>query len=738
MRKIAFLCFLLSGAASVSYQMIWLRDAMTYFGVITPVISAVLSVFMLGLTLGTLLAGKITTQASATRTLTLYALAELLIGFLALSVPALFKMGYKILLHSGAGLSTTYLLFSCVIITLTLLPACTLIGMTFPLLMHSLKNRDTQDGNFSFLYYANLLGALLGCLIPLVLIELYGLERSLTIIVIMNLAASALAVYALRSYQHDNTKPVSEPVQVTRVIPFRYILILFSFGFVALGSEVIWVKAFMPIVGPTVYSFAGILAVYLSASALGTGYHRRKNVIGGKRASLSTNAIILLPTAALLPVLGTSLAVIAAPVVYAYLFSFLSIAIICFLFGYLTPGIIDDIGGNNAYLATRAYIYSCIGCIVGPVFSTYILFPLLGIKYSLISYALLLLLVSLILFPRVKLQALKTACVFMIVLVLALKFPNDEDRIRGQGVLYRDQIGYVGAINSGHKQLLINGVGMTTLATTTKSMAHLPMLHHPTAKSALVICFGMGTTVRSLTTWPLEKITAVELSHGVIQSFNYFFADAGRVLADPRVRIVEDDGRRFLNRSREKFDVIIVDPPPPERAAGSGLLFSSEFLAAVKPHLNEGGIFVQFVGLPDPAAYSLFVNVSLNAIKHNFKYVRIYRSVNHMNLGWGLHVMASDTPFPQLSAQEFIRRLPANAQQDFREWEPRKSLLDLAEASLHTVDEKDLLNPQWNDLVLSDDRPYKEFVLLHHLLDYQTRGRTRAGNSSNSTSFASR
>jgi predicted MFS family arabinose efflux permease len=65
LRFILCLCFVLSGAASVSYQTIWLRDAMTYFGVITPVISSVLSAFMLGLALGTLLSGAVTRRIGA-------------------------------------------------------------------------------------------------------------------------------------------------------------------------------------------------------------------------------------------------------------------------------------------------------------------------------------------------------------------------------------------------------------------------------------------------------------------------------------------------------------------------------------------------------------------------------------------------------------------------------------------------------------------------------------------------
>ena len=49
-----------------------------------------------------------------------------------------------------------------------------------------------------------------------------------------------------------------------------------------------------------------------------------------------------------------------------------------------------------------------------------------------------------------------------------------------------------------NKWLLVNGIGMTKLTPITKFMAHLPLaMHREKPESALVICFGMGTTYRS-------------------------------------------------------------------------------------------------------------------------------------------------------------------------------------------------------------------------------------------------
>ena len=64
------------------------------------------------------------------------------------------------------------------------------------------------------------------------------------------------------------------------------------------------------------------------------------------------------------------------------------------------------------------------------------------------------------------------------------------------------------------KQLLVNGIGITILTPVTKVMAHLPLAAHGHAQSALVICFGMGTTFRALHSWGID-VTAAELSRSV-------------------------------------------------------------------------------------------------------------------------------------------------------------------------------------------------------------------------------
>src|SRR5580704_12923600 len=103
-RRILFFLFFLSGFCSVAYQVVWTRMAFAAFGIITPVLSVVLSVFMLGLALGSWAGGRwISTLTAKTgrSAAFFYGGTELVIGLGAFVVPKLFAAGENLLLNSG-------------------------------------------------------------------------------------------------------------------------------------------------------------------------------------------------------------------------------------------------------------------------------------------------------------------------------------------------------------------------------------------------------------------------------------------------------------------------------------------------------------------------------------------------------------------------------------------------------------------------------------------------------------
>jgi spermidine synthase len=260
------------------------------------------------------------------------------------------------------------------------------------------------------------------------------------------------------------------------------------------------------------------------------------------------------------------------------------------------------------------------------------------------------------------------------------------------------------------KRLLVNGVGMTELSSVTKMMAHLPLasLDHP-PKSALVVCFGMGTTYRSLLSWGIPS-TAVELVPSVPRLFGYFHPDGPQLLQSPLSHVVIDDGRRYLERTSERYDVITLDPPPPIQSAGSSLLYSKEFYATAKQRLQPDGILQQWL----PGGDAIVRASVTRALVESFPYVRGFYSAHFVALKQGgLYFLASSQPISGRTAAELVRRMPESAVKDLMEWSHQPS----AEAELDTVLSQEFSPEQIvaqapQAPALQDDRPVNEYYVL--------------------------
>ena len=88
----------------------------------------------------------------------------------------------------------------------------------------------------------------------------------------------------------------------------------------------------------------------------------------------------------------------------------------------------------------------------------------------------------------------------------------------------------------------------------------------------------------------MDAVTYVELDPLLIEAANDYLpkADAA-VLRDPRVRVITTDGRRYVNATEERFDVVILDLPEPITGA-LNRYYTAEFFGEVGRILRPGGI----------------------------------------------------------------------------------------------------------------------------------------------------
>jgi spermidine synthase len=411
----------------------------------------------------------------------------------------------------------------------------------------------------------------------------------------------------------------------------------------------------------------------------------------------------------------------------------LSIFPFCAALGYLTPKLIDEYSNGKPYQAGRAYAFNIAGCVVGPLFASYILLPVLGVKFSLIILSIPLLAFSVMYFKSLLLKnkrliIISATAVLMVLVSTFINISYEEAYVLpeegtsgsefyilpSESIVRRDYTATVVSFGKLlEKKLLVNGIGVTSLKPITKMMAHLPLAFCKNKpESALVICLGMGTTYRSTLSWNI-KATAVELVPSVKDAMGYYFSDTASIMNNPHGKIIIDDGRRFLKRTSETYDVITIDPPPPPESAGSSLLYSEEFCELVKKHLKQKGVFQLWF----PCGEFKIAQAIARALSNSFPYIRIYKSVE----GWGLHFLASMSPIDVPSVPTMLSRIPDTARKDITEWyevDEKNTFEGFIRFILKSeIPLSELLNDN-RQITITDDRPYNEYFFLRRKIDY--------------------
>jgi spermidine synthase len=200
--------FLFSGMPALIYQVVWQRVLFSIYGVNAESVAVVVSAFMLGLGLGSLLGGWLSARFPR-HAILLFGLAELGIALFGLSSLAIFR--WAATYTAGANLPSV-VLFS---LALLLIPTI-LMGATLPILVEHLVRRSGRVGaSVSRLYFVNTLGSAIACYVcATVLLRQFGQAGSVAIAACLNTLVGATAYLYGRSPakspadQQATTEPV--------------------------------------------------------------------------------------------------------------------------------------------------------------------------------------------------------------------------------------------------------------------------------------------------------------------------------------------------------------------------------------------------------------------------------------------------------------------------------------------------------------------------------------------------
>ena len=87
----------------------------------------------------------------------------------------------------------------------------------------------------------------------------------------------------------------------------------------------------------------------------------------------------------------------------------------------------------------------------------------------------------------------------------------------------------------------------------------------------------------------------------------------------------------------------------------------------------------------------------------------------------GYHLLASETPIPEITPEEFAARLPEAAKRDLIEWGPNESLIGMTKdvlsrrAPIGTVLQAHL------PAEITDDQPYNKYFILRRRAQFALR-----------------
>jgi len=128
------------------------------------------------------------------------------------------------------------------------------------------------------------------------------------------------------------------------------------------------------------------------------------------------------------------------------------------------------------------------------------------------------------------------------------------------------------------------------------------------------------------------------------------------VFKDKRVELRYEDGRKFLENSKESFDVIIIDIPEPIEEGPAYLLYTVEFYRKVQEKLSENGIIALQSGSSAEKELRCLAAI-YRTLKRVFPTVYSWTSnIPSFDIPWSF-TMASKQLDPKLLRREEVDRI---------------------------------------------------------------------------------
>lgn len=620
---IAILLFF-SGTAALIYEVLWLKELSLLFGSTSQATAMTLTAFFMGLAAGGHYWGQ--KVVGSQNRLKLYAGLEVAVAVCA--------AGYFILLnaygviyahlytccsdHSGLFLAIKFILALVI-----LFPPAFFMGGTLPVISQWVSPHNAQLGQkVAVLYAVNTLGAVVGTLLAGFFLPVWlGYLYSYGAAMLLSISVAIVAFFCsgsdtFRHHQVGLFQNVKADFAGLKIIAFIS-------GFLLLALQVLWGRMFAQVLQNSVYTFSLILIVFLIGLAL-AGFVAR--LIMQSRIDLAALLFWLLAGGALLvslsPFVFMALTenlhyVNSASGWLDYLWQILllafqvmgpSLLILGCVFP-LTIFLAEKKGSHAGIIVGQLVSINTVGAIFGSLLAGFVFLEYFGLWAGLRLTALLYFLTAGFWLQKLSISRPRMAWVpaMGIVLTVSVLDPgrlpviaidpiNEEESLLA---VWESSAGTVAVVKQrDNVKLNVNNyytLGGTASAELEQLQGYLPVLLHTQPRTVYMLGLGTGISAGGALQYPIQQLIVTELMVDVVTAADTYFGKyTNGLFYDPRAKVLPEDGRHYLQATSVQFDVIISDLFVPWKA-GTGSLYSLEHYRTVRQHLNENGLFMQWL-----------------------------------------------------------------------------------------------------------------------------------------------
>ncbi len=205
-----------------------------------------------------------------------------------------------------------------------------------------------------------------------------------------------------------------------------------------------------------------------------------------------------------------------------------------------------------------------------------------------------------------------------------------------------------------------------------ESLVHPALLSHPAPENVLIMGGGEGATLREvLKHSQVKKAVMVDIDRELVELCKKFLPEwSSGAFSDKKTRFFSMDARHFIEKTRDKYHVIISDLTEPIDEGPSVFLFTREFFAMIFEKLEEDGIFVIQAGSAD-TFYHEFFSSCVKTLESIFPLVKPYWTfIFSFGMPWGF-VLASKKYDPlKIDEREVRQRLNERRVKKLRFYHP--------------------------------------------------------------------